>query len=153
MKKEIKVVPIENGTVIDHITAGQALNVLKVLDIKPSTKEKIAVVMNVISKKFGEKDLIMVGGMKISSAKTDRIALISPQATINIIESGVRVAKDKVKMPKIIEGIIRCANSNCISNAENEPVISEFITVRENPPWFRCLYCGRIIEDVTDCIR
>ncbi|MHC1579513.1 MAG: aspartate carbamoyltransferase regulatory subunit, partial [Candidatus Alkanophagales archaeon] len=35
MKRELKVQPIKDGTVIDHITAGQALNVLKILEIKP----------------------------------------------------------------------------------------------------------------------
>ncbi len=149
MKKELKIVPIKNGTVIDHITAGQALNVLKILGINARTDAVLSVVMNVRSKKMGRKDIVKVEDRELNPEEVDKIALIAPNATINIIRDSEVMEKHSVYLPKSIEGIIRCANPNCISNAETEPVISKFITVSENPPRFRCFYCERIIEDVS----
>jgi aspartate carbamoyltransferase regulatory subunit len=149
MEKELKVVPIRNGTVIDHIAAGQALNVLKILEINARTDAVVSVVMNVRSKKMGKKDIVKVEDRELKPEEVDKIALIAPNATINIIRDSEVIAKHKVYLPKSIEGIIRCANPNCISNAERERVISKFITVSENPPLFRCFYCERMVEDVS----
>jgi len=149
MEKELKVVPIKNGTVIDHIAAGQALNVLKILEINARTDAVVSVVMNVRSKKMGRKDIVKVEDRELKPEEVDKIALIAPNATINIIRDSEVIEKHKVYLPESIEGIIRCANPNCISNAEREPVISKFITVSENPPLFRCFYCERMIEDVS----
>ncbi len=149
MKKELKVVPIKNGTVIDHIPGGQALNVLKILGINARTDAVLSVAMNVRSKKMGRKDIVKVEDRELKPEEVDKIALIAPNAKINIIGGSEVVAKHKVYLPKSIEGIIRCANPNCISNAEKESVISKFITVSENPPLFRCFYCERIIEDAS----
>jgi len=148
MKKELKVVPIKNGTVIDHIPGGQALNVLRILEITARTDAVVSVVMNVKSKKMGRKDIVKVEDRELMPEEVDKIALIAPNATINIIRASEVTEKHSVYLPKTIEGIIRCANPNCISNAENEPVMSKFITVSENPPQFRCFYCERIVEDV-----
>ncbi len=152
MEKEIKVAPIKNGTVVDHIPAGRALDVFKILGIESPAKEEISTTMNARSKKMERKDLIMIENRELSADETDKIALIAPQATINIIENSEVIVKHRVELPKEIEGIIRCANSNCISNAEKEPIASKFITISNNPPTFRCDYCGWIIKNVVACI-
>jgi aspartate carbamoyltransferase regulatory subunit len=149
MKKELKVVPIKNGTVIDHIAAGQALNVLKILGIHATTDAALSVAMNVRSKQMGRKDIVKVEDRELKPEEVDKIALIAPRATINIIRDSEVVAKHQVFLPTTIEGIIRCANPNCISNAEREPVISRFTTVGESPLRFRCYYCERMIEDIS----
>ncbi|MBN1455236.1 MAG: aspartate carbamoyltransferase regulatory subunit [Methanomicrobia archaeon] len=149
MKKELKVVPISNGTVIDHITAGQALNVLKILGIHAGTDAALSVAMNVRSKQMGRKDIVKVEDRELKPEEVDKIALIAPNATINIIRESEVVEKHKVFLPQSIEGIIRCANPNCISNVEREPVVSRFITISEQPLRFRCVYCERMIEDVS----
>ncbi|OYT66936.1 aspartate carbamoyltransferase regulatory subunit [ANME-1 cluster archaeon ex4572_4] len=172
MKKELKVVPIKNGTVIDHISAGQALNVLRILEInakntKTSTRTStrtststgaaggavVSVLMNVRSKKMGRKDIVKVEDRELKSEEVDKIALIAPNAKINIIRDFEVVAKHKVFLPNSIEGIIKCANPNCISNAEQEPVVSRFVTVSGSrggvQPRFRCFFCERLIEDVS----
>ena len=153
MKKEIKVTPIKNGTVIDHIAPSQALNVLKILGIKPGAKEEISTAINVRSKKLEKKDIIMIEDRELSVDETDKIALIAPQATINIIENSEVLTKHRVELPEEIDGIIKCANPNCISNAEKEPVASRFIILNEKPPKFRCFYCEKIINDVADFIQ
>jgi aspartate carbamoyltransferase regulatory subunit len=147
MKKELKVIPIINGTVIDHITAGKALNVLKILNITPGrgTEEVVSMVMNVKSEKMGKKDIVKVENRELRTEEVDKIALIAPNATINIIRSSEVVEKHNVYLPKTIEGILKCANPNCISNT-NEPVISKFIISPDPRPRFRCFYCERIME-------
>ncbi|KAF5430297.1 aspartate carbamoyltransferase regulatory subunit [Candidatus Methanophagaceae archaeon] len=152
MKKELKVVPITNGSVIDHITAGQALNVLRILGITTKTDAVLSVVINVPSKVMGRKDIVKVEELELKPDEVDKIALIAPNATINIIRDSEVIAKHRVYLPGSIEGIIRCANPNCISNAKREPVISKFVTVSEDPPRFRCFYCERIIEEVSGYI-
>ncbi|MHA1596850.1 MAG: aspartate carbamoyltransferase regulatory subunit, partial [Candidatus Asgardarchaeia archaeon] len=52
----LKVSKIKDGTVIDHITPGKALAVLKLLGIEGSEGNVVSVVMNVASKKMGKKD-------------------------------------------------------------------------------------------------
>ncbi|MFP4188799.1 MAG: aspartate carbamoyltransferase regulatory subunit, partial [Halobacteriales archaeon] len=37
--EELKIRPIRNGTVVDHIPRGQALNVLRVLGVDSSTRD------------------------------------------------------------------------------------------------------------------
>ena len=152
MKKEIKIAPIENGTVIDHIAAGQALNVLKILGINKQTDTVVSVVMNVRSVKWNTKDIVMVQDRELSSNEVNKIALIAPNATINIIRNSERADKHKVHLPETIKGIIRCANPNCISNAEREPVIPEFTVLKGDPPKFRRVYCERIIGNIGDAI-
>ena len=152
MKKELKVVPIKNGTVIDHISAGQALNVLHILGINAKTDAVVSVVMNVRSGKMGRKDIVKVEDRELKPEEVDKIALIAPNATINIIRDSEVIEKHKVYLPEFIEGIIRCSNPNCISNAEREPVVPRFVTLSTNPPRFRCFYCERIMEDVSGYI-
>ena len=52
---ELRVSKIRDGTVIDHITAGQALNVLAILGIDGSGGETVSVGMNVPSDRLGPR--------------------------------------------------------------------------------------------------
>ena len=82
--KELKVTPIKDGTVIDHITPGRALKVLRILKIPESTSSVVSVAMNV-SGKMGKKDIVKVENRELDPKELDKIALIAPKATINII--------------------------------------------------------------------
>ena len=150
MGKEMKVPPIKNGTVIDHIAAGRALDVLKILRINTGTDKTVEVVMNVQSKKMGRKDIVKVEDRELKAKEVDKIALIAPNATISIIRDSEVKGKHKVHLPETIEGLIRCANPNCISNAEREPVTPKFIVENGNPPKFRCFFCERYTETEGD---
>ena len=76
--KGLKVEPINNGTVIDHIAGGQALNVLKILGISGSTDATLSVVMNVDSRKLGKKDIVKVEERELLEEEVNRIALVAP---------------------------------------------------------------------------
>lgn len=144
MDKDIRVRKIKNGTVIDHIASGQALNVLKIIGIPKGYPEAtVTVGMNVPSPKEGFKDLIKVEGKELGKGEVDRIALISPKASINIIREYEVVVKKAVSIPDTITGILRCSNPNCISNFEDR---TEFRVEEKGPIKLRCKFCERTMD-------
>jgi aspartate carbamoyltransferase regulatory subunit len=136
---------IRNGTVIDHITGGHALDVVKILGITGKEKKVITIAMNVPSKRFRIKDIVKVEGRELNPQEVHKIALLAPHATINIIRNYKVVDKQRVKLPEVIEDIIRCANPACISNS-NEPVQAKFYVEMEDPLRLKCHYCGYVME-------
>ncbi|MFQ5887690.1 MAG: aspartate carbamoyltransferase regulatory subunit [Candidatus Hydrothermarchaeales archaeon] len=146
MPKEIKVKRIGDGTVIDHISGGQALNVLKILGITEAyPTAPVSVAMNVPSKKHGEKDIVKIEGRELKSDEVGKISLISPEATINIVRDKEIVEKKKVALPKVIEGVLKCANPNCISNFETAK--TRFKIEEKAPIKIRCVYCERVMYE------
>ena len=141
----LRVSKIRNGTVIDHITNGHALDVVKILGITGRTGGVVTVTMNVPSKKLEVKDIVKVEGRELNSKEVDKIALLAPHASINIIRNYVVVEKQVVKLPEVLKGIVKCANPACISNSE-EPVQPTFYVEREEPLRLKCHYCGYIME-------
>ena len=55
-KSELKIRAIENGTVIDHITANKSLHILKILGLPDSETKNVTVAMNVSSKEIGRSE-------------------------------------------------------------------------------------------------
>ena len=140
---------IKNGTVIDHIAAGEALNVVKILGIAGTTTEALSIATNVISGQMGKKDIVKLSNRELSKDEVNRIALISPKATINIIRNFKVYQKKGVEIPTLIEGSVRCPNPGCISNT-NEPITTKFAVL---PNGLRCLYCDSVItKDLTSHI-
>jgi len=136
---------IKNGTVIDHITGGHALDVVKILGITGHEKGIITIAINVPSKLYKTKDIVKIEGRELKTQEVHKIALLAPHATINIIRDYNVVEKLRVKLPEVIEGIIRCTNPACITNS-NEPVQSKFYVKNEDPLLLKCHYCGIIVE-------
>lgn len=148
--KELKITPIKDGTVIDHITPGNAVKVLHILKIPSSTSFVVSVAMNVTGK-MGKKDIVKVENRELNPKELDKIALIAPKATINIIRDYEVIKKHKVELPKEIVGIAKCSNPTCISNAR-EPVESRFHVISKDPLRIRCYYCEREPEDISEGI-
>ena len=140
---ELRVAKIRDGTVIDHVTGGQALNVLSILGIDGTAGLSVSVGMNVPSDRLGRKDVVKVEDRELSQSEVDVISLIAPEATINIIREFEVVQKNRVDRPETVVGLLSCPNRNCITN-ENEPVETKFSVVEEG---VRCAYCGTIIRD------
>ena len=141
----LRVSKIKDGTVIDHITAGHALEVLKILGITDHVKSVVTVGINVPSKTFGLKDMVKIEGRELKTQEVDKIALLAPHASINIIRNYKVVDKQIVKLPQKILEAVKCANPACISNSK-EPVKSTFYVDNEEPLRLRCHYCGYIME-------
>ena len=143
--KELRVSKIKDGTVIDHIRGGYALDVVKILGITGKEKRVMTIAINVPSKRFGVKDIVKIEGKALNAQEVNRIALVAPHASINIIHDYAVVEKLEVKLPNAIAGIVKCANPCCISNSD-EPVISKFEVKSEEPLLLKCQYCGITLE-------
>ncbi len=144
--KEVKVKRIKNGTVIDHITGGQALNVLQIIGVtKEDPRAVLTVAMNVPSKKMGTKDIVKVEGRELKADEVGKISLISPESSINIIRDyEVRKKKD-VSLPKVVEGVLSCDNPNCITNFEKTK--TNFVVEEKSPIKLRCSFCERTMSE------
>ena len=147
---EMLVAQIRDGTVIDHVRAGQALNVLRVLGIDGSAGDRVSVGMNVESERLGRKDVVKVEDRELSQAEVDVISLIAPEATINIIRDYEVVRKDRVDRPAEVVGVLACPNPQCITAAD-EPTDSRFEVLEDG---VRCAYCETIVrEGIADLIN
>jgi len=144
-ERDLKVSKIKDGTVIDHIRGGYALDVVKILGITGKEKKVMTIAINVPSKRLGVKDIVKIEGKALNSQEVNRIALVAPHASINIIRNYTVVEKLEVKLPKAIEGIIKCVNPCCISNSD-EPVLSKFYVTSEEPLILKCHFCGVTLE-------
>lgn len=145
--RELKITPIKNGTVIDHIGNGLALEVLRIMGVRDLDKDStVSVALHVRSQKLGWKDIVKVENMELSPRKVNAIALLAPTATISIIRDFKVREKRSVDLPSHIVGILHCPNPNCITN-QPEPVESEFEVVKRRPVQLRCAYCDRLVED------
>jgi aspartate carbamoyltransferase regulatory subunit len=134
----ITVDTIDQGTVVDHIQQGMGRRVMELLGIDRDYPHRVALVMNVASKKSGKKDIVKIEGILVSEEKTDVIALVSPNATINHIQDGKVVKKRKAELPERVEGVGKCPNPKCITNHQ---AVTTIFTQEEGK--FRCGYCER----------
>ncbi len=128
---------IKNGIVIDHIAAGKAMELYKILGLG-ELDCTVAILKNVVSGKLGRKDIIKID--RVLDLDWDVIGYVDPNITVNIIIDGRRVEKRQLKLPETITNVIRCKNPRCITSVEQElPQIFK-LTDRENRV-YRCLYC------------
>ncbi len=147
MVRELKIVPIKNGTVIDHIGNGLALEVLRIINVQSLDKDStVSVALHVRSQKLGWKDIVKVENMELSPRKVNAIALITPTATISIIRDFKVREKRPVDLPERIVGILECPNPSCITH-QPEPVESEFEVTSRKPVVLTCVYCERVVDD------
>src|SRR5512141_703695 len=100
--KELRVSKIKDGTVIDHVRGGYALDVVRILGITGKEKRVMTIAINVPSKRFGVKDIVKIEGKALNAMEVNRIALVAPHASINIIQNYAVVEKLEVKLPHAI---------------------------------------------------
>jgi aspartate carbamoyltransferase regulatory subunit len=144
MKRELKVTAIKNGTVIDHIAPGKAFEVVRILGLE-DFDAVISLAINVSGGKSEKKDIIKIENRALSPAEVNKISLIAPNATVNIIRDYDVKSKKKVKVPDIIVNILSCSNKNCITHYEQ--VKTKFTLENNNPLRIRCYYCERVLNE------
>lgn len=132
---------IEMGTVVDHIKAGKASKVMKLLEIGENYPHRVAIVLNVPSKKMKTKDIVKIEGKLVSEESANLIALVSPGASINIIRNSKIEKKFNVSLPREISGLGRCANPNCITGEGAATLFS-----KEDGGGYRCHFCERLFK-------
>ena len=135
---------IRNGTVIEHIEDGKALTVLRVLNITGKEGNVVTVALNVPSSKHNKKDIIKVENKFLEKDETNKLALIAPHATINIIRDYKLVEKRKINLPDSIVGIFKCPNLKCVTNSEEfiKPTIDIIDKLQIT---LICRYCRRTV--------
>ena len=128
---------IENGIVLDHITAGKGMNIYNVLDLG-NLDCTVALIKNADSPKMGKKDII-----KISThleIDLDILGYLDPGITVNIIHDGEVVERRTLALPQRVVGVIKCKNPRCITSVERE-IVHEFKLTDPAKKVYRCIYC------------
>ncbi len=141
--KDLKITPIRNGTVIDHLKPGRALRVLSLLGIPDGKRKAVSIAMFAQTSKGGLKDIVKFEDRELKPKEVNQLAILAPNATVNIIRDYKVAKKFQVKLPPVIEGIVKCENLNCITN-QREPVESRLVRESKESAVYRCYYCGRI---------
>mgnify|MGYP003313657832 FL=1 len=141
----LRVQPIRNGTVLDHITPGRGRKILEVLSLSGSGTT-ISLLKNVPSKKQDRKDIIKVEDRELSENETKKLALLSPDARVNIIRNYAVAEKKKIEIPRIISGTVHCSNDNCISNNERG-TSTQFKLLDSKSLRIQCIYFVRKIDE------
>ena len=118
--RQLIVNAIENGTVLDHIPSENLFKVVEILNLAESGNQ-ITIGSNLESKNFGRKGIIKIADRYFEDDELNRIALVAPQATINIIKDYKVVEKRKITIPEEVIGIGKCANPMCVTNHQDIP--------------------------------
>ena len=116
--RAFRVYAIKQGTVIDHIPEGKGVEIIELLSLR-KWKKVVTLGMGFTSRKLGAKDIVKIEEKELNQDEANKIALIAPTATINIIRNFKLVRKTQVKVPRVIEGIVKCANPACITNHDH----------------------------------
>ena len=133
----MKIGHIENGIVLDHITAGNAMNIYNVLNLG-NLDCTVALINNADSPKMGKKDIIKISThMDID---LDILGYLDPGITVNIIHDGEIVERRHLALPQRVVGVIKCKNPRCITSVERE-IVHEFKLTDPSKKVYRCIYC------------
>ena len=128
---------IKEGLVLDHITAGKAMdiyNVLKLGDLDCT----VAMIKNADSEKLGKKDIIKIG--TLLDIDLDVLGYLDPGITVNVIRDSKVSERRKLALPQRVVGVIKCKNPRCITSVEQE-IVHEFKLTDANKKVYRCIYC------------
>ncbi|MCA9827710.1 MAG: aspartate carbamoyltransferase regulatory subunit [Nitrosopumilus sp.] len=144
-QSDLMVRRIKEGTVIDHIDEGKGLQVLNALRIDGKDGSLITIALNVPSGKFKKKDIIKVENKFLKDDDTNKLAVIAPKATINMIKEYKLVEKRRVSLPNEIDRIFRCSNPDCITNS-TEYIESVMDVIDKEGRVLKCRYCSRVLD-------
>ncbi len=128
---------IQNGYVIDHISAGRGMRLYELLGLD-NADCSVAIIKNVTSKKMGKKDIIKIDAN--IPINLEIIGYVDPGITVNIIKDGTLVEKCGIQMPETLTNVIKCKNPRCITTTEQEIKHIFKLTDREKGV-YRCIYC------------
>ena len=140
--KELVVSALENGTVLDHIPAENVYKALDLLNLK-GLESQITIGINLASKLHGKKGIIKIADKFFEAEELNKLALIAPKATVNVIRDFKVVEKKTLETPEEVIGIAKCRNPKCVTN--HQPIKTRFKTVVENDKIsLKCHYCEKI---------
>ena len=142
---QLKVSAIRNGTVLDHIPAQSVFQVVDILDLNHA-ENPVTIGSNLESKSLGRKGIIKISDRFFADAELGRIALVAPDATVNVIRDYEVVEKKKINLPEVVVGLARCSNPMCVTN--HQAVTTRFKTIVESKKVkLLCHYCEKTTEE------
>ncbi|MFM2475860.1 aspartate carbamoyltransferase regulatory subunit [Celerinatantimonas sp. MCCC 1A17872] len=142
MEKKLQVEAIEQGTVIDHIPAGQGIKILRFLQLADANR-RLTIGLNLPTHNDQAKDLIKVADTILTEEQANQLALFAPTATVNVIENYTVVRKFQVTQPQAVQGVFKCPNSNCITHTEKVPSNFHVQTSKTGQIKLKCHYCEK----------
>ena len=128
---------IKDGIVLDHITAGNGMNIYNVLKLG-DLDCTVALIKNADSIKMGKKDIIKIG--TLLDLDLDILGYLDPGITVNIVRDGHVAERRKLELPERVVGVIKCKNPRCITSVERE-IVHEFKLTDRAKKVYRCIYC------------
>ena len=128
---------IKDGIVLDHITAGNGMNIYNVLKLG-ELDCTVALIKNADSPKMGKKDIIKIG--TLLDLDLDVLGYLDPGITVNIVRDGTVAERRKLELPERVVGVIKCKNPRCITSVERE-IVHEFKLTDRAKKVYRCIYC------------
>ncbi len=128
---------IENGIVIDHIMAGNGMQIYEFLELG-KLNSGVAIIKNAKSNKYGKKDIIKIDS--VTDIDFDVLGFIDDKATVCIIKDGEITEKKKLSLPKRLVNVIKCKNPRCITSIE-QTADHIFMLCDEDEHRYRCTYC------------
>jgi len=142
-KKHLEVSAIKNGTVIDHIPTKSLFKVIDILGLD-KVETQVTFGTNLESKRMGLKAIIKISEVYFLDDDINRIALVAPEAKLNIIKDYLVQEKKIVEVPDKIVGIANCVNPQCITN--NEAITTRFSVISKKEVALKCHYCEKITD-------
>jgi aspartate carbamoyltransferase regulatory subunit len=143
-RKELVVSALENGTVLDHIPAENVYKAIDLLNLR-GVESQITVGINLASKLYGRKGIIKIADRFFEDDELNRLALIAPKATVNVIRDFKVVEKKQITMPKEIIGMAKCMNPKCVTN--HQPIKTRFTTIaRGDEISLLCHFCEKVSD-------
>ena len=140
----LKARKIECGIVLDHVPAGKSFKVLKILGIDENFPGSVTLLTNVPSTKFGLKDLIKIEGKEIGKNELEKLSIISPYITVNVVRDFKIIDKFRVSLSDVITDLGKCPNAHCESNKTGN---FKFLVEEREPVKLRCAFCKRVFTE------
>jgi aspartate carbamoyltransferase regulatory subunit len=141
--KKLQVSAIKDGTVIDHIPANHLFKVINILNLD-KVETQMTFGSNFESEKLGLKAIIKLTDVFFEDDDINKIALVAPEAKLNIIKDYKVVEKKVVVVPDNIKGIAKCMNPKCITN--HEGIKTKFTVISKKDVAIKCHYCEKITD-------
>lgn len=134
----MKIDSIQNGIVLDHITAGKAMTIYKYLKLD-ELDCSVAIIKNATSRKMGRKDILKIDHSDYD-INLDILGYVDPGISVSIIKDGNTIEKKKVDLPEQIVNVVKCKNPRCITTTE-QGIKQIFKLTDRDKRIYRCIYC------------
>ena len=133
---------IRDGIVIDHITAGRGMEIMRILGLE-DRECTVAMIKNADSVKMGKKDIVKIG--EVIDLDMTVLGYIDPGITVNINRDGKLDKRERLTLPERVVDVIKCRNPRCITSTEQE-LRHEFRLTDPEKQVYRCIYCDSVAK-------